>query len=526
MMPGMPIAEGAEFAGYRIVRRLGSGGMGEVYLVQHPRLPRLEALKVLPANVSADPEFRQRFEREADVAASLWHPHIVSVHDRGEHDGQLWITMDYVDGTDVARLLRERYPGGMPANEALEIISAVAEALDYAYERQLLHRDVKPANILVAESRSARRIALADFGIAKMANETHGLTATNMTIGSVAYAAPEQLTGAHLDGRADQYALACTAFHMLTGRPPFADQNPAAVIGKQLSEPPPPLGGLRPDLVSMEPVLARAMAKDPVQRFGSCREFAAALRLGEPAWAESVAPTRQAPAASPPSAPPSSTPPPPAPPPPAPPAGVPAWSHPPRPSNGASPARVAAFVGIGVAALLAVVLVVFVGIRLMHTLTSSPTAPARTVSAPEPTWPTTRTTPTTTSIPRTTAGRPGSPPSPRGRGPGDLGLPTPISSPACDGSYIVVLGSVTTPGGYAEGVQKLLNAFPGASYLRTDESCPSLRPRDDKGNVIYAVYRYAGRTQSELCAALRSAPSGSYGKRLDYTSDPNTPLRC
>ena len=311
MMPGMPIAEGAEFAGYRIVRRLGSGGMGEVYLVQHPRLPRLEALKVLPANVSADPEFRQRFEREADVAASLWHPHIVSVHDRGEHDGQLWITMDYVDGTDVVRLLRERYPGGMPANEALEIISAVAEALDYAYERQLLHRDVKPANILVAESRSARRIALADFGIAKMANETHGLTATNMTIGSVAYAAPEQLTGAHLDGRADQYALACTAFHMLTGRPPFADQNPAAVIGKQLSEPPPPLGGLRPDLVSMEPVLARAMAKDPVQRFGSCREFAAALRLGEPAWAESVAPTRQAPAASPPSAPPSSTPPPP-----------------------------------------------------------------------------------------------------------------------------------------------------------------------------------------------------------------------
>ncbi|EKF25312.1 serine/threonine-protein kinase pknF [Mycolicibacterium hassiacum DSM 44199] len=276
----MPIAEGAEFAGYRIVRRLGSGGMGEVYLVQHPRLPRLEALKVLPANVSADPEFRQRFEREADVAASLWHPHIVSVHDRGEHDGQLWITMDYVDGTDVVRLLRERYPGGMPANEALEIISAVAEALDYAYERQLLHRDVKPANILVAESRSARRIALADFGIAKMANETHGLTATNMTIGSVAYAAPEQLTGAHLDGRADQYALACTAFHMLTGRPPFADQNPAAVIGKQLSEPPPPLGGLRPDLVSMEPVLARAMAKDPVQRFGSCREFAAALRLG------------------------------------------------------------------------------------------------------------------------------------------------------------------------------------------------------------------------------------------------------
>ena len=214
----MPIAEGAVFAGYTIVRLLGTGGMGEVYLVQHPRLPRREALKILPPSVSADPEYRQRFAREADIAASLWHPHIVAVHDRGEHDGQLWITMDYVEGTDAARLMRDRYPHGMPPKDVLEIVSAVADALDYAHERYLLHRDVKPANILITDPRMGeRRILLADFGIARAANDINGITKTNTTVGSVAYAAPEQLTGKALDGRADQYALACTAFHLFTG---------------------------------------------------------------------------------------------------------------------------------------------------------------------------------------------------------------------------------------------------------------------------------------------------------------------
>jgi serine/threonine-protein kinase len=127
----MPLADGAVFAGYAILRLPGTGGMGEVYLVQHPRLPRREALKILSANVSANPEYRQRFAREADIAASLWHPHIVGVHDRGEHDGQLWITMDYVEGTDAAQLMRQRYPRGMPPREALGIVSAIADAPDY-----------------------------------------------------------------------------------------------------------------------------------------------------------------------------------------------------------------------------------------------------------------------------------------------------------------------------------------------------------------------------------------------------------
>jgi serine/threonine protein kinase, bacterial len=189
----MPLAEGATFAGYTILCLLGAGGMGEVYLAQHPRLPRRDALKVLPASVSNDGEYRARFEREADIAATLWHPNIVGVHDRGEVDGQLWIAMDYVDGTDASELLRS-YPNGLPQREVLNIVAAVADALDYAHQRHLLHRDVKPANILIARLENGeQRIMLADFGIARWENESSGLTQTNLTVGTVAYSAPEQL---------------------------------------------------------------------------------------------------------------------------------------------------------------------------------------------------------------------------------------------------------------------------------------------------------------------------------------------
>ncbi len=279
----MLLSEGSTFAGFAVVRQLGSGGMGEVYLARHPRLPRQDALKVLRAEVSADDEYRERFNREADAAASLWHPHIVAVHDRGEFDGQLWIDMDYVDGTDTARLLRDRYPNGMPRAEVTEIITAVAEALDYAHEHKLLHRDVKPANILIAQPDSPdRRIMLADFGIAGWVGEASGLTATNMTVGTVSYAAPEQLMGADLDGRADQYALAATAFQLLTGSPPFQHSNPAVVISQHLSASPPAIGDRLPALAELDPVFAKALAKDPKERYQRCVDFARALghRLG------------------------------------------------------------------------------------------------------------------------------------------------------------------------------------------------------------------------------------------------------
>ncbi|MGA8254768.1 MAG: serine/threonine-protein kinase [Mycobacterium sp.] len=274
------LTEGQVFAGYTIVRRLGAGGMGHVYLAQHPRLPRRDALKILPANLTEDLEFRQRFNREAELAASLYHEHIVGIHDRGEHQGQLWISMDYVEGTDAAKLLRSQYPSGMPKADVAEIISAVADALDHAHSRGLLHRDVKPANILLGSSSPAsprRRILLADFGIAREMGEISGLTATNMLVGTTAYCAPEQLQGNDLDARADQYALGCTAFNLLTGVAPFQHSNPAVVISQHLSAAPPLVSERRPEFAELDAVIAKAMAKDPKERFATCADLASAL---------------------------------------------------------------------------------------------------------------------------------------------------------------------------------------------------------------------------------------------------------
>jgi len=274
----MPLANGQIYAGYTILRELGAGGMGIVYLAQHPRLPRRDALKVLPAALTADDEYRQRFNREADIAATLWHPHIVEVHDRGELEGRLWISMDYIEGTDAGSLLRERYPNGMPPDEVVTIIRAVAEALDYAHQRQLLHRDVKPSNILVSHPEEPdERIFLADFGIARWVDDASGITATNMAVGTVAYAAPEQLMGVQVDGRVDQYALAATAFHLLTGTPLFQHSNPAVVISQHLNTPPPAIGTRRPALTDLGPVFSKTLAKAPDDRYDSCAEFADAL---------------------------------------------------------------------------------------------------------------------------------------------------------------------------------------------------------------------------------------------------------
>ena len=239
----MSLEVGQVFAGYTILRVLGAGGMGTVYLVAHPRLPREDALKVLPADLTADPEFRARFVREAELAAGLSHPHIVGIHDRGEDEGQFWISMDYVAGTDAGALLHGQFPGGMPLDEVVSIVTAVGSALDYAHHRGLLHRDVKPANILLSDpDGQARRVFLADFGIARRMEDSAGLTATNMAVGTVAYAAPEQLRGEPVDGRADQYALACTAFHLLTGVPPYVHSNPAVVITQHVIAQPPSIG--------------------------------------------------------------------------------------------------------------------------------------------------------------------------------------------------------------------------------------------------------------------------------------------
>src|ERR1700757_1238564 len=274
----MPFDNGEVFAGYIIQRLLGTGGTGEVYLAQHPRLPRHDALKILSLAATADEEFRARFNREAELAATLWHPHIVGVLDRGEFNGRLWISMDYVDGTDAGRLVRERHPRGMPEEDVWEIASAVADALDFGHERRLLHRDVKPENILVtADDGHRRRVLLTDFGIARRIDDVSNLTEANVAIGTISYVAPEQLLGKALDGRADQYALAATTFYLLSGAPPFQDSNPAVVVSPHLTTPPPRISERRPDLAHLDDVLARALAKNPNERYLNCVDFARAL---------------------------------------------------------------------------------------------------------------------------------------------------------------------------------------------------------------------------------------------------------
>ncbi len=303
-IPVMTLGAGEVFAGYTIVRMLGSGGMGEVYLAQHPRLPRQEALKLLRPEISTDTTFRARFIREADSIAALDHPNIVTVYDRGDADGTLWIATQFINGTDAAQLMKNRYPAGMPVEEALAITTAIAEALDYAHGWGLVHRDVKPANILLSQPDhdGDRRIFLADFGIARTLDDAAGLTATNFTVGTFAYAAPEQLMGEEIDGRADQYALAATTYHLLSGVPVFPTSNPIVAMNHHLNSPPPPLSKTRPDLAILDPILARALAKNPADRYSRCSEFARALTVRDiPPRTEStsVGPTVQAPTLTP-----------------------------------------------------------------------------------------------------------------------------------------------------------------------------------------------------------------------------------
>jgi serine/threonine-protein kinase len=268
---------GATFAGYRIEGVLGQGGMGTVYLARHPRLPRSVALKLLNREVSTDTELTRRFELEADVVARLEHPGIVGVFDRGTDDGHLWIAMQYIRGTDAAAWNARAHP---PAT-AVRLLGETAAALDYAHSRGVLHRDVKPANILIADAESLREshAVLTDFGIARLTDANTKLTATGAFTATLAYGSPEQLSGAMVDHRSDQYSLACTLFAVLAGRPPFAATNPGQVVMGHISQPPPRLTATRPDLpATLDPLVARAMAKQRADRFRDCGQFITAVR--------------------------------------------------------------------------------------------------------------------------------------------------------------------------------------------------------------------------------------------------------
>ena len=278
-------AAGARVAGYLLEEQVGAGGMAVVFRARDERLGRLVALKILGPGLAADEDFRRRFIREWRAAGAVDDPHIIPVHQAGEAAGVLFIAMRYVPGGDVRTLLRRAGP--LSPGQAAAIISPMASALDAAHAAGLVHRDVKPANMLV-DVRPGRpdHVYLSDFGLSKGALSV-GLTGSGHFLGTPGYSAPEQIQGRPVDGRADQYALACTAFELLGGAAVFPRDEVLAVMYAHLSEPPPRLTARRPGTpAAADAVFARALAKEPAGRYSSCREFADALRgaFGLPAY--------------------------------------------------------------------------------------------------------------------------------------------------------------------------------------------------------------------------------------------------
>jgi serine/threonine-protein kinase len=260
---------GSELAGYRIEEVIGRGGMGVVYRAR--RDGRTVALKLLAPEFVANAGFRARFEHESRLAAIFDHPNIVPFIEAGEADGHMFISMGFVDGTDLRALLRSN--GALEPASAVAIVAQIADALDAAHARGLVHRDVKPGNVLVG----ATNAYLTDFGLTKDTAAPVKLTATGSFVGTIDYVAPEQIEGAAPDGRADQYSLACLLFECLTGNLPFPRDQEVLVMWAHLQDQPPAVTPQRPELPrAIDAVIARALAKGPYDRFPSCSAMAAA----------------------------------------------------------------------------------------------------------------------------------------------------------------------------------------------------------------------------------------------------------
>jgi serine/threonine protein kinase len=270
---GSPTRIGTEVAGFRIESLLGRGGMSVVYVAEQMRLGRKVALKVLTTELSWDELFRERFVRESHIAATIDHPNIIPIYDAGEAEGLLYIAMRFVQGPDLKEILKR---GALGVGRTIFLIEQLASALDAAHAHTLVHRDVKPGNILVEESTD--HAYLTDFGVAKQTT-ARGLTSTGHFLGTVEYAAPEQIEGGPVDARTDVYALGCVLYECLTGAPPFSHGTEHAVLHAHLVEPAPSVSRVRPELpLAFDGVIATAMAKGPADRFASCGELAQAAR--------------------------------------------------------------------------------------------------------------------------------------------------------------------------------------------------------------------------------------------------------
>jgi YVTN family beta-propeller protein len=269
---------GTRLAGYRIQALLGRGGMGVVYLAEQLGPRRPVALKLLSAPVATSAAFRERFLRESELAAAIDHPNVLPVYDAGETDGVLWIAMRYVDGIDLAALLAREGP--LAPGPALALGGQVAGALDAAHARGLVHRDVKPANILLAvEEGAVTQAWLADFGLTRRVGGARGLTVSGQVLGTIDYVAPEQVGGGRVDGRADQYSLGCVLFECLTGVVPFRRDSELAVLWAHVNDPSPRIGEHRPDLpAALDDAIGRALAKAPGDRHPSCGALVAAAQ--------------------------------------------------------------------------------------------------------------------------------------------------------------------------------------------------------------------------------------------------------
>src|ERR1043166_8208711 len=272
-MASPPTRIGTEVAGFRIETVLGRGGMSVVYVAEQTRLGRKVALKVLTTELSWDETFRERFVRESHVAATIDHPNIIPIYDAGEGDGLLYIAMRFVQGPDRQEILKR---GALVRGRTIFLVEQLASALDAAHAHTLVHRDVKPGNILVEESTD--HAYLTDFGVATQTT-ARGLTSTGHFLGTVEYAAPEQIEGGPVDARTDVYALGCVLYECLTGSPPFSHGTEHAVLHAHLVDPPPSVSRVRPELpLAFDGVIATAMAKAPEERFASCGELAHAAR--------------------------------------------------------------------------------------------------------------------------------------------------------------------------------------------------------------------------------------------------------